>query len=109
MITEGGRQVLISGCAHNGIVNILKKSHSLTGRWPDAVIGGFHLMNPGKKEEADLPLVMGTADFLKGLSTVNGPTRYYTGHCTGEPALQILKESLGSRVGALHSGQTILL
>lgn len=107
LITEGKRQVLICGCAHNGIVNILKKSRSITGRWPDAVIGGFHLMNPSRKEEADRELVEGTAKFLEGLRAPGGDTRYYTGHCTGDAAYGILRERLGNRVEALHSGKKV--
>ncbi len=107
LVTEGEIQVLFCGCAHNGIVNILKKSRELSGRWPDAVIGGFHLMNPSKKEDADEELVRAVADFLKIPSTKNGPTRYYTGHCTGVPALALLQELLRDRVQSLSSGKQI--
>lgn len=107
LITEGEKQVLICGCAHNGIVNILEKSYALTGRWPDAVIGGFHLSNPRKKEEADRELVTETARFLEKLEGKTGPTRYYTGHCTGLPSLQLLQELLPGRVEALYSGKRI--
>lgn len=107
LVTEGEIQVLFCGCAHNGIVNILKKSRELSGRWPDAVIGGFHLMNPSKKEEADEELVRKVAEFLKIPSTKKGPTRYYTGHCTGAPAISLLQELLRDRVETLCSGKQI--
>jgi len=107
LITEDDKQVLICGCAHNGIVNILEKSHELTGRWPDVVIGGFHLIIPSRKSEADVELVTETARFLEKVEGVNGPTRYYTGHCTGVPSLKLLQELLPGRVEALYSGKEI--
>lgn len=107
VITEGEKQVLICGCAHNGIVNILEKSHELTGRWPDVVVGGFHLIIPSRKTEADVELVTETARFLKNLEGVKGPTRYYTGHCTGQPSLELLQKLLPGRVEGLYSGKLI--
>ena len=49
ILEEAGRRILISGCSHKGILNIL--------RWfsPDVLIGGFHFMklDPVAKEDAD--------------------------------------------------------
>ena len=46
--------MLISGCAHNGILNILDKYQELYGRFPARVISGFHMMKktPYTEEEA---------------------------------------------------------
>ena len=40
IIEEAGKTLLVTGCAHNGIVNILEHFHDFTGRMPDYVIGG---------------------------------------------------------------------
>ncbi len=45
IIEECGKYVLIAGCAHKGIVNILKAFKEKKGKYPDFVIGGFHLYN----------------------------------------------------------------
>ena len=44
VVSENGKTVLISGCAHNGILNILDRFRAIYGRDPDAVISGFHTM-----------------------------------------------------------------
>lgn len=52
LVTENGKTALFAGCAHCGIVNILKSAEDVLGRAPDAVFAGFHLYNPslGKSE-----------------------------------------------------------
>ena len=35
-------------------------------------------------------------------------TIFYTGHCTGKAAFDIMKEIIGDQLRLLHSGQTIL-
>lgn len=56
MVTENGKTALFAGCAHCGIVNILKSAEDVLGRAPDAVFAGFHLYNPslGKSEPDEL-------------------------------------------------------
>ena len=50
IIKENAKMLLIAGCAHNGIVNILGHFNARKGCFPDYVIGGFHLYNHGKNE-----------------------------------------------------------
>lgn len=89
LIEEEGKQILISGCSHKGILNI--------ARWfqPDVLIGGFHFMkmdpeDPGLKEAARALLEL--------------PTVYYTGHCTGEAQFARLKEWMGDRLHYISAG-----
>lgn len=105
LITENGRAVLLAGCAHRGIVNILRRSEELLGRAPDAVFSGFHLHNPGTGEMEPRELVEAVGREL--LSREN--TVYYTGHCTGTAAFSVLKEQLGDRLHAMPGGQTVEL
>ena len=53
VISEGDKRVLISGCAHCGIVNILNQYRKLYGEDPDVAVSGFHLerKNPYTKEQ----------------------------------------------------------
>ena len=44
VIKEGKEQVLVSGCAHNGILNILDRYREIYGGMPARVISGFHMM-----------------------------------------------------------------
>lgn len=43
-VMSEGKKVLISGCAHNGILNILDKYREIYGEDPDLVLSGFHMM-----------------------------------------------------------------
>ncbi|WP_407382958.1 MBL fold metallo-hydrolase [Ruminococcus sp.] len=92
LITENGKRVLISGCSHKGIRNLM--------HWfrPDVLVGGFHLM----KRKLDDRLI---AD-AKALD--NYPTAYYTCHCTGVEQYRYMKPYM-QRLHYLSAGQTIEL
>ncbi len=99
LITTGNKLVLVAGCAHNGIVNIMEKCMALKGRAPDVVIGGFHLMMAGASSNVPDGLVDDIAGWLK-----QHPTRYFTGHCTGQPAYERLRAILGEQINYLATG-----
>lgn len=104
VIREQDRSVLISGCAHNGILNILDKYQELYGAAPDMVITGFHMKKNAPLTEAEKEIVKSTA---RELITYQN-TSFYSGHCTGEEAFGIMKEIMGEQLHALHSGERIL-
>lgn len=92
LIEEDGRRILVSGCSHNGILDIME--------WfaPDVLIGGFHFtkLSPGRElEEA--------AAFLNRF-----PTAYYTCHCTGTEQYAFLRERM-QNLHYIACGETILL
>ncbi len=101
-LKEGDTFVLISGCAHNGILNILDKYKSLYGRAPTYVVSGFHTVKKDYTEEDD--------DIIRGIGKELSETssKYYSGHCTGEHALHILSELMGDKLTVIHSGDNIL-
>ena len=104
VIREKGRSVLISGCAHNGILNIMDKYQELYGSFPDMVITGFHMKKNAPLTEAEKAVVKSTAMELMTFKN----TSFYSGHCTGEEAFGIMKEIMGEQLNALHSGERIL-
>lgn len=99
IITEDGEDVLFTGCAHNGIVNIIEAARTLQGRTPRSVVGGFHLCLKENATDADAAFAVQVADALLAFEAV-----YYTGHCTGEGGCRLLKERLGDRVFRLSTG-----
>lgn len=99
LVTEGGKSVVMAGCAHCGIVNIREKAAALLGREPDVMVGGFHLFEIQPGDTAGEALI----DRV-GQSLAQGNTVYYTGHCTGEYAYSRLKTILGRRLIRLSSG-----
>lgn len=104
VLEEGGKRILISGCAHNGILNILAVFREIYGEDPDAVISGFHMKKKSDYSKEDLELARNTALELRRLDT-----RFFTGHCTGEIPCQVMREVMGEQLTYVHSGEEILL
>ena len=104
VLKEEGKQILISGCAHNGILNILDKYREIYGQEPDVVISGFHMQKKNGYNEEDVKMVKEIALELKKTKT-----KFYTGHCTGEIPFEILREHMGNQVEYIHSGDEIMI
>lgn len=101
LISENGKTILIAGCAHNGIVNIMECAEKILGQAPDIVISGFHLMN--EDETVSRAAGREIAGYLKKY-----PSQYYTCHCTGLPAYEELHNLMGNQIQYLSAGQEIL-
>ena len=73
---RGKGLVVLSGCAHSGIVNNVRYAQELTGGKEPiyAVLGGFHLA--GKKSE---PIIEPTVAAIKEMN----PAIVVPSHCTG--------------------------
>ena len=105
VVSQGGKNILISGCAHNGILNILDRYRGIFGGYPDYVISGFHMMKrDGEHTPEEISVIEQTAKELCGLETA-----FYSGHCTGESAFERMKAIMGDKLRALHSGDEIIL
>ena len=105
LICSAGKSVLIAGCAHCGIENILSTCEKLTGQTPDAVIAGFHLFSNGTGFTEPEDRVEELGRLLAGRER----TLYYTGHCTGPKAFSELHRILSDRISELHTGTVIRL
>ena len=92
LIEENGKRILVSGCSHKGILNILE--------WfrPDYLIGGFHFM---KLECSDR--LKAYAGRMAAYDTV-----YYTCHCTGKEQYAFMKPFV-ERLHYLSAGQTVYI
>ncbi|MGI5900244.1 MAG: MBL fold metallo-hydrolase [Christensenellales bacterium] len=103
VIEEDGKTLLVTGCAHNGIINILEHFHALKGRMPDYVIGGLHLSGrSGGKEDSDT--IDRIAKHLLGTKA-----KFYTCHCTGIEAYERLKSAMGDNIDYLSAGSAITI
>ncbi len=100
VIRQDGKTVLMSGCAHNGILSILDAYTEKYGKAPDIVISGFHLMKKTEYREEEIREI---SDIAKELNKY--PTKYYTCHCTGVAAFDIMKEIMGDSLSYVHSGE----
>ena len=102
VLSQEGKKILVSGCAHNGILNILDKYRELYGSDPDIVISGFHMMKHSEYTEEDECMIRQIALELK-----NTKIRLYTGHCTSEYPFQLMKTILGEQLSWVHSGEDV--
>jgi 7,8-dihydropterin-6-yl-methyl-4-(beta-D-ribofuranosyl)aminobenzene 5'-phosphate synthase len=100
---ERDRLVVLTGCSHHGLVNMVE---TVTGEFPGhpihAVVGGFHFaaLPPfrGMSEQTAIVTHVGCAVLDQGVGTT------YTGHCTGTRAFEVLRATMGERVREIHTG-----
>lgn len=103
VIRQGGKTVLLSGCAHNGILSILDAFRTRYGAAPDLVVSGFHLMKKNEYTSDELDEIRQIARELTAF-----PTRFVTCHCTGETAFSTMHSVMGDQLTYVHSGEEIL-
>ena len=101
IVTSEDKSVLLSGCSHKGIANILctAKKHQPKIQ---AVFGGFHLYNPATKSTEPPELVQHLASELSAYDVV-----FYTGHCTGSKAFAIMHDNLGDTLQYFSTGTIV--
>lgn len=95
---KGKGTVVVTGCAHSGVVNTLEYVKKiLGGEEVYAVIGGFHL-NDAPQEK-----LKNTVDALRAAN----PRMIVPCHCTGRDAVYLLREEFGSAVIYGDAGLTL--
>ena len=102
VIHSKGMSVLMSGCAHNGILSILDAYKDKYGNSPDLVVSGFHLMKKTEYNAGETGEIRAIAKEL-----TNYPTRFVTCHCTGTAAFDVMKEIMGDSLMYVHSGEMV--
>ncbi|HKM14216.1 MAG TPA: MBL fold metallo-hydrolase [Candidatus Methanomethylophilaceae archaeon] len=101
ILKENGKIVLITGCSHRGIWNIVTKAKEIIGRYPDTIIGGFHLHRWSGDEE-ELKDIQKLSEML--LST---GSQYYACHCTGKSAYEQMKLIMTDNLQTLETGTVL--
>ena len=82
LIDEGDFSIVVTGCAHPGIVNIVKRAIEILNKPVLYVMGGFHLMRSSEDE---------IIEAIRGLRALG--VEYVTPtHCTGDLAIEMFKE-----------------
>lgn len=92
--------VVCNSCCHGGADRIIEEvKRAYPGRTVYALVGGLHLYRSPDGEVAAL------AEKIRE----TGIGKICTGHCTGERALEILKQELADRVEQIYTGMVIEL
>ncbi len=82
VIDMGNYGAVITGCAHPGIINIVKRAKKVLGKTIFYALGGFHLMDSSKGE------IIYTIETLKKLGV-----KYITPtHCSGDLSIKMFRE-----------------
>jgi len=85
--------LLFTGCAHNGLENILDACP-----WPvQSVVGGFHLIDRHETTEE-------LKSLAKRLKRDYPTTGFYTSHCTGDSAFETMREVMGEQIKRFYCG-----
>ena len=98
LMVLGDVNVLILGCGHAGLVNILERAEEYK---PRVCIGGYHLWNPNTNKTVSDKLLSGIAGEVAKYGL-----RFYTCHCTGAKAYGYLAERV-AEMSYLKCGETI--
>ncbi len=93
--TEG--TVLVTGCAHPGIVAIAERAREVGGAPLHMVLGGFHLL------DTEGPALTKVIDELKGL----GIEYMGASHCTGTPQMEDFRNVWGDKFVDFGAGGKI--
>jgi 7,8-dihydropterin-6-yl-methyl-4-(beta-D-ribofuranosyl)aminobenzene 5'-phosphate synthase len=107
IIKEDKKLTVFSGCAHNGIKNIISTTKDIFREIKiKTIIGGFHLQ-AGKSKS--LPAQDDEIYSIAQCLTHENIEKVYTGHCTGIKGFNILKSVLKDKIERIYSGKEIFL
>jgi 7,8-dihydropterin-6-yl-methyl-4-(beta-D-ribofuranosyl)aminobenzene 5'-phosphate synthase len=99
MNLRGKGLVVLSGCAHSGIINTVRHAMAVTGVGKvHAVMGGFHLSGPAFE-----PAIGPTAEELRKI----GPDFVIPCHCTGRKAILQVEQAMPKQFILNMSGTTL--
>jgi 7,8-dihydropterin-6-yl-methyl-4-(beta-D-ribofuranosyl)aminobenzene 5'-phosphate synthase len=89
--------VLITGCAHPGVVNMIESARKALNKDVTFVFGGFHLMDKAKQDIQNIITKFEEMGVRKCGAT----------HCTGEQQIEWFKQAYGENYVGMGAGRII--
>jgi 7,8-dihydropterin-6-yl-methyl-4-(beta-D-ribofuranosyl)aminobenzene 5'-phosphate synthase len=89
--------VVITGCAHPGIVDIVKKAKEIQDKDVYLVFGGFHLLD---KSEIEIEEIIHQFKEL-------GVEKCGATHCTGDKAIEMFRKAYGDNYVGMGVGKIV--
>lgn len=102
IICEKKGNILVSGCAHCGIINILEAYKREFANEPMTVISGFHMFKTGEYTKEEIANIEAIAKELNKMETI-----FYTGHCTGDKAYEIMHKIMKDKLKVIYTGKIV--
>jgi 7,8-dihydropterin-6-yl-methyl-4-(beta-D-ribofuranosyl)aminobenzene 5'-phosphate synthase len=87
--------VIVTGCSHQGIVNIVKRAKKMLNKNVYLVFGGFHLVRHSQEEVKNI---------IRGFKEL-GVVKCGATHCTGDKPIQMFKEAYGDNYVKIGTGR----
>jgi 7,8-dihydropterin-6-yl-methyl-4-(beta-D-ribofuranosyl)aminobenzene 5'-phosphate synthase len=101
LILGENNSIVLTGCSHCGITNIIEHIATNSGIKPTVIVGGMHMYSKANPLSETPFTVEAVAHWLH-----KGNYHVYTGHCTGPIAFDIMKSTLGNQIEMIFSGWT---
>lgn len=89
--------IVITGCSHQGIVNIVAKAKSMFDKNIDIVFGGFHLLQHSDK----------AVDKIIAQFKEQGVAKCGATHCTGDRQIGLFEKAYGSNFVKMGVGRVL--
>lgn len=96
-----------TGCAHQGVLNILKTVGNYHTQSIHYVAGGFHLLDNTEENTYEKPAELHRISAC--LAEMYPTTGFLTGHCTGDQVYNTLKTTNLLTINRFYAGLTIIL
>ena len=99
---------IFTGCGHNGVLNIVSTVQTaIPQKQIHCLYGGFHLIDTKDFVKTETPeeLTVIAHELMHSLPS----TQFYTGHCTGPNAFNVLKEQMGEKLAAFYVGKQVII
>ncbi|NLZ96054.1 MAG: MBL fold metallo-hydrolase, partial [Bacteroidales bacterium] len=99
---------VFTGCAHNGVLNIITTVQSvIPEKQIHCVYGGFHLIDGKKYVEVENTHEL--TSIANELTNLLPTAQFYTGHCTGEKAIDVLSQEMEGQLDSFYVGKEVII
>lgn len=99
---------IFTGCGHNGVLNIAATVQSfIPSKKIHCLFGGFHLIDG--KDFVEIETTEELTNIATELIALMPTAHFYTGHCTGEKAIEVLSKTMEGKLEPFYVGKEVIL
>lgn len=106
VVTIGTERLFVfTGCAHQGLLNMLQAVTKKTAKQISYVFGGAHLLDSNEFQQYE------TEEEIRSIANTllqtYPNTTFFTGHCTGDLACRMLGELMPGKMSTFYTGMSL--